>query len=112
LLDCSRASLPYEERILAMRMAFPEFAAKISDELAFGLAKGSKGRATPMKSEEACVGKRVRVREDHSMSNLRGREGTIFQRWGNPSYAALDVLLDEGEWLLFWYHELEESDKD
>ena len=95
-----------------MRMAFSEFAAKISDELAFGLAEGSKGRATPMKSEEACVGKRVRVRKDHSMANLRGRRGTIVQRWGNSSHAALDVLLDEGNSLLFWFHELEESDKD
>jgi hypothetical protein len=53
----------------------------------------------------------VRVREVHGSTRLRGREGTIFQRWGNPSYAALDVLLDEGEWLLFWYHELEEVDE-
>jgi len=64
-----------------------------------------------MRSEEACVGKRVRVREDHSSASLRGREGTIVQRWGNPGYAALDVLFDEGHWLLFWYHELEEVDE-
>ena len=64
-----------------------------------------------MRSEEACVGKRVRVREDHRYASLRGREGTITQRWGNPGYAALDVLLDEGHWLLFWYHELEEVDE-
>jgi hypothetical protein len=35
----------------------------------------------------------------------------IVQRWGNPCYAALDVLLDEGHWLLFWYHELEDIDE-
>ena len=64
-----------------------------------------------MRSEEACVGKRVRVRGDHSSASLRGREGTIVQRWGNPGYAALDVLFDEGHWLLFWYHELEEVDE-
>jgi hypothetical protein len=91
-----------------MRMAFPEFAARISEELAFGATEVSKGRATPMKSEEACVGKRVRVREDHSKADLRGRRGTIVERWGNPNHVALDVLLDEGEWQLFWYHELEE----
>jgi hypothetical protein len=62
----------------------------------------------PMRSEEARVGKRVRVRGDHRTASLRGREGTIVERWGNPSYAVLDVLLDEGEWQLFWYHELEE----
>ena len=64
-----------------------------------------------MRSEEACVGKRVRVREDHRSANLRGRQGTIVQRWGIPGYAALDVLLDEDYWLLFWYHELEEVDE-
>lgn len=91
-----------------MRMAFPEFAAEQSEGLDYGTAEGSKGRAIPMKSEEACVGKRVRVREDHRKANLRGRKGTIVERWGNPSYVALDVLLDEGEWQLFWFHELEE----
>ena len=64
-----------------------------------------------MRSEDAKVGKRVRVRKDHSTTILRDREGTIVERWGNPSYAALDVLLDEGDWQLFWYHELEEVDE-
>ncbi|MDF2744702.1 MAG: hypothetical protein K0S88_6080, partial [Actinomycetia bacterium] len=32
------------------------------------------------------------------------------QRWGNPGYAALDVLLDDGGGHLFWCHELEEVD--
>jgi len=65
-----------------------------------------------MRSEEAQVGKRVRVGKDHRLANLRGREGTIVKRWGNPGYAALDVLLDDGGWQLFWYHELEEVDED
>ena len=26
---------------------------------------------------------------------------------GHPSHAALDVLLDEGHWQLFWYYELD-----
>jgi hypothetical protein len=69
------------------------------------------GTRDSVRSEEACVGKRVRVREDHRYTSLRGREGTIVQRWGNPGYAALDVVLDEGHWLLFWYHELEEVDE-
>ena len=91
-----------------MRRAFPAFAATASEEPVFGLAEGNEERAIPMKSEEACVGKRVRVREDHRKDNLRGRKGTIVERWGDPSYVALDVLLDVGEWQLFWYHELEE----
>jgi hypothetical protein len=61
-----------------------------------------------MRSEEAQIGKRVRVRKDHRKANLRGREGIIAHRWGNPDYPALDVLLDEGDWQLFWYYELEE----
>ena len=65
-----------------------------------------------MRSEEAQVGKRVRVRKDHLMAHLRDQEGTIVKRWGNPSYAALDVLLDRGSYQLFWYHELEEVDED
>jgi hypothetical protein len=65
-----------------------------------------------MRSEEAQLGKRVRVREDHCQANLRGREGTIAKRWGNPCYVALDVLFDDGDWQLFWHHELEEVDED
>ena len=71
---------------------------------------GLTGGEIPVRSEEACVGKRVRVREDHRYTSLRGREGTIIQRWGNFGYATLDVLFDEGHWLLFWHHELEEID--
>jgi hypothetical protein len=60
-----------------------------------------------MKPEEAQIGKRVRVRKDHRKTDFRGREGTIAKSWGDPGYPALDVLLDEGDWRLFWYHELE-----
>ena len=62
-----------------------------------------------MLSEKAQVGKRVRIRADHRSKALRGLEGTIEKRWGNPDHVALDVLLDDGHSELFWYHELEES---
>jgi len=65
-----------------------------------------------MRSEEAQIGKRVRVRKDHRKANLRGLEGTIAKRWGNPGYPALDVLLDDGYWQLIWYYELDEVDQD
>src|SRR5215210_9315960 len=65
-----------------------------------------------MRSEEAQVGKRVRIRKDHLKANLRGQEGTIAKRWGNPYYTALDVLFDDGNWELFWFHELDEVDED
>jgi hypothetical protein len=34
--------------------------------------------------------------------------GTIKKRWGDPTYTALDVLLDDGTLRLFWHYELEE----
>ena len=49
-----------------------------------------------MKSEEAYVGKQVKVRVDRRKASLRSQEGTITRRWGNPGHAALDVLLDDG----------------
>jgi hypothetical protein len=61
-----------------------------------------------MFSEEALVGMKVRVRESLTRAHLRGLEGTITRRWGNPHYLALDVLLDDGTSQLFWHHELEE----
>ena len=65
-----------------------------------------------MRPEEARIGKRVRVREDHRKTDFRGLEGTIAKSWGDPAYPALDVLLDEGDWQLFWYYELEEVSED
>lgn len=65
-----------------------------------------------MRPEMARIGKRVRVRDDHRKTSFRGLEGTIAKRWGDPHYPALDIMLDGGEWQLFWYHELEEVDED
>jgi hypothetical protein len=58
-------------------------------------------------SEEAMIGTRVKVREDHRSAQLRGKKGTIKHRWGDPNYVALDVLLDNGLLQLFWFHELQ-----
>jgi hypothetical protein len=65
-------------------------------------------RVTHMLSEEAQIGKRVKVRADHGSTLLRELAGTIEKRWGDPTYVAVDVLLDDGTQLLFWHHELEE----
>ena len=73
-----------------------------------GVAEGKRG--SYVLSEEAQIGRRVRVREDHRTSDWRGKAGTIAKRWGDPSYTALDVLLDDGGQQLFWHHELEEGD--
>ena len=80
-----------------------------SEEPVIGLAEGS---GIVMRSEEAKVGKRVRIRNDNLTANLRGQEGTIARRWGNPYYTALDVLFDDGNWELFWFHELDEVDEE
>lgn len=62
-----------------------------------------------MRSEEACIGKRVKVRESARLwAALPTSVGTIEKRWGDPSYTALDVRLDDGTQQLFWHHELEE----
>ena len=60
-----------------------------------------------MTSEEARIGLRVRVREEHRSPHVRGRTGTVTHAWGDPHYLALDVLLDDGDEKLFWHHELE-----
>jgi len=54
------------------------------------------------------IGMRVRVRADHRTTNWSGLEGTIAKSWGDPTYSALDVDLDDGRSELFWHHELEE----
>lgn len=69
-------------------------------------------RAVPhLLSEEVRTGKRVRVREGaRPRPTLPAPVGTIEKSWGDPSYPALDVLLDDGSLRLFWPHELEEVD--
>lgn len=64
-----------------------------------------------LKSEDARIGRRVRVRDSPLIAELRGKEGTITGRWGSPTFVALDVLLDDGTSQLFWHHELEETEK-
>jgi hypothetical protein len=63
-----------------------------------------------MTSEEAKIGMRVKVREEHRIPHLRGKTGTVTHTWGDPHYLALDVLLEDGTSQLFWHHELEEID--
>ena len=41
-----------------------------------------------MRSEEAQIGKQVRVRADHRSLTLRGLVGTIEKRWGAPHTSA------------------------
>jgi hypothetical protein len=70
------------------------------------VALGRKG--SPIRSEEARVGARVRVRPGYRKSDLWGVLGTIAKVWGAPHYAVVEVRLDDGRSELLWRHELEE----
>ena len=50
----------------------------------------------------------VRVRERHWRSEFGGMLGTVEHRWGHPDHPALDVRLEDGRLVLFWFHELDE----
>jgi hypothetical protein len=67
---------------------------------------GRKG--SPIRSEEARVGTRVRVRPGYRKSELWGTLGTIAKVWGAPHYAVVEVRLDDGRSELLWRNELEE----
>jgi hypothetical protein len=61
-----------------------------------------------MRSEEARIGARVRVRPSYRKSELWGALGTIAKVWGAPHYAVVEVRLDDGRSELLWRNELEE----
>ena len=62
-------------------------------------------------SHEALPGVRVRVSQDERRPELRGMVGTVQTRFGHADHAALDVVLDNGQLELFWYHQLEKADQ-
>lgn len=62
-----------------------------------------------MRAEEARLGMKVRVGEDHRRSELRGVVGKIVSSYGAPEYMALDVRLPGGRHQLFWARDLEEA---
>ena len=65
-----------------------------------------------MKSEEARVGARVRVRPGYRKSGLWGTLGTIAKVWGAPHYVVVEVRLDGGRSELLWCHEVEVTRKE
>ena len=65
-----------------------------------------------MRSEEAHIGKRVRVGEGSGLPpELRGLTGTLSGKWANPwgtpEDQVLEVRLEDGRTRLFWHHEVE-----
>ena len=70
-----------------------------------------------MISEDVQIGMLVSVSKGCRNPNMRGRIGTVSQRYGDVSYAAFEVRfgrneseLGRNESELFWHHELEESE--
>lgn len=61
-----------------------------------------------MRSEEARVGGKVRIVEGYRDPKMRGRSGRIAQKYGHPDRSALEVIFEDGESKLFWFHELDE----
>ena len=66
-----------------------------------------------MRSEEACIGKQVRVGEGSGLPpELQGLTGTLSGKWANPwgtpEDLVLEVRLEDGRTRLFWNHELKE----
>jgi hypothetical protein len=62
-----------------------------------------------MQSHEAHPGMLVQVNDGLWRSEFAGMVGTVEHRWGNPDYPALDVRLEDGRMMLFWFHELDEA---
>jgi hypothetical protein len=61
-----------------------------------------------VRSEEACIGKRVRVMDNHRVEERRGLVGKVVARYGGEEYIAVDVRLADGQYWLFWPRDLEE----
>ena len=61
-----------------------------------------------MQAYEPHPGMPVRVKERHWRSEFGGMLGTVEHRWGHPDHPALDVRLEDGRLVLFWFHELDE----
>jgi hypothetical protein len=61
-----------------------------------------------VRAEEACVGMKVRVGEEHRISERRGMLGKIVSRYGGEEWVAVDVRFPEGHRRLFWPGDLEE----
>ena len=78
-----------------------------------GAGKGSgldrKRWGDRLQSHEPYPGVTVRVKAGHWKSKFDGMRGTVERRWGHPDHPALDVRLEDGRLVLFWFHELEKA---
>ena len=61
-----------------------------------------------MRAEEALVGTKVRVRQEHRILERRGMVGKVVGRYGGEEYVAVDVRFPDGHHRLFWPSDLQE----
>jgi hypothetical protein len=70
--------------------------------------EGMHRRLLLLQAYEARRGKVVHVRHGHWKDEFAGMRGTIQEHWGNSEYAAVEVLLEDGSYELFWLADLSE----
>jgi hypothetical protein len=58
--------------------------------------------------QKALVGRKVRVREDHSNSELRGTVGKVVGSYGGEELMVLDVHFPDGRYQLLWPGDLDD----
>jgi len=58
--------------------------------------------------EKARVGMKVRVREDHRVSELRGTVGKVVGSYGGEELMVLGVHFPDGRYQLFWPGDLDD----
>ena len=65
-----------------------------------------------MEAHEARRGTVVRVREGHWKTEFGGMLGTVQACWGTSEHAAVDVLMEDGRFELFWLLNLDTVEED
>ena len=62
-----------------------------------------------MRPYEPRLGMKVRIQEGLWRSEYGGMVGTVEHKWGAPEHPAIDVRLEDGRLMLFWFHEVDEA---
>ena len=65
--------------------------------------------AMKLKEEAVRAGMRVKVRDHHRIEQRRGLVGKVVGTYGGEEFTAVDVLFPDGQQLLFWPGDLEET---
>jgi len=61
-----------------------------------------------MRPQEEPIGMKVRVRQDHSISELRGTVGRVVGSYGGEEFTVLGVHFPDGRYRLFWPGDLDD----